>query len=115
MMILSHMRNTPGLRLLKDERIQAPTVVEVPRRERAESFNGIRCPLCSWEPSTAHRWSCYWKGTPEPFFSACGTVWNTFATKGRCPGCNHQWRWTSCLRCGQWSLHDDWYHEADGD
>jgi len=21
------------------------------------------------------------------------------------------WRWTSCLRCAGWSLHEDWYEE----
>jgi hypothetical protein len=51
--------------------------------------------------------------SPEPPFKGCGTVWNTFLTKGRCPGCSHQWRWTSCLQCQQWSLHDDWYEKPD--
>ena len=47
--------------------------------------------------------------TPEPPFDFCLTSWNTFATHGRCPGCRHQWIWTSCLRCEEWSLHEDWY------
>ena len=47
--------------------------------------------------------------TPEPPFDGCGTSWNTFLTRGRCPGCRHQWQWTSCLRCHGWSLHEDWY------
>ena len=51
---------------------------------------------------------CNASDTPEPFFEGCGTTWNTFSTRGRCPGCAHQWRWTSCLRCEGWSLHDDW-------
>ena len=76
-----------------------------------EGLSGIRCPLCAWRPSAADRWSCEPAGTPEPLFVGCGTVWNTFATGGRCPGCRHQWQWTSCLRCGQWSLHADWYEE----
>jgi hypothetical protein len=69
----------------------------------------IRCPLCDWQPSTGSMWACVSEGTPEPFFGGCGTVWNTFATRGRCPGCSHQWTWTSCLRCHGWSLHVDWY------
>ena len=101
------------MRLLKDDRRQTPTTVEVPEKERTESFGGVRCPICTWRPSPSNRWSCYWKDTPEPFFKACGAVWNTFATKGWCPGCGHQWRWTSCLRCGEWSLHDDWYQQPD--
>jgi hypothetical protein len=29
-----------------------------------------------------------------------------------CPGCAHQWRYTACLRCEGWSLHEDWYVEG---
>jgi hypothetical protein len=79
-----------------------------------ETLSGIRCPLCGWRPSASSRWSCISLGTPEQFFAGCGTVWNTFATGGRCPGCQHQWRWTSCLRCEEWSLHVDWYEPPDG-
>jgi hypothetical protein len=74
-----------------------------------EPFRGIRCPLCSWQPQPNSRWSCSCIGTPEPFFESCGTVWNTFSTGGRCPGCQHLWRWTTCLRCQEPSLHVDWY------
>ena len=73
------------------------------------SFQKIRCPLCEWRPSASSTWCCYNDDTPEPPFPWCGTHWNTFSTAGRCPGCQHQWKWTSCLRCNGWSLHDDWY------
>ena len=76
-----------------------------------EAFSGIRCPRCGWRPSASSRWYCESTDTPERFFNGCGTVWNTFATRGCCPGCTHQWKWTSCLRCGEWSLHEDWYDE----
>ena len=76
-----------------------------------EGFSRIRCPLCQWTPTASSVWSCQSFGTPEPFFGGCGTVWNTFSTGGKCPGCSHQWRWTSCLRCQGWSLHKDWYEE----
>jgi len=76
-------------------------------------FDGVRCPLCAWRPDASSRWCCHPSETPEPSFPGCGTVWNTFATRGRCPGCDHQWRWTSCLSCGGWSLHEDWYEHAD--
>jgi hypothetical protein len=69
----------------------------------------IRCPLCAWHPHGSDRWSCVDVAEPEHFLDGCGTSWHTFATHGRCPGCSHQWRWTSCLACGGWSLHDDWY------
>jgi hypothetical protein len=79
----------------------------------ADGFHGVRCPLCEWRPDASSRWCCHPQETPEPAFPGCGTVWNTFSTRGRCPGCDHQWRWTSCLSCGEWSLHEDWYEQAD--
>lgn len=97
------------LQLLKRDRVVNPTIVDVPGARDDEAFGRIRCPHCKWRPSPSSRWSCFAPGTPEPFFEWCGTVWNTFSTGGRCPGCQHQWQWTSCLRCQQWSLHVDWY------
>jgi DNA-directed RNA polymerase subunit RPC12/RpoP len=84
-------------------------------QESEDGFIAIRCPLCSWRPAPSSRWSCVCEGTPEPHFEGCGTVWNTFSTRGRCPGCGHQWLWTTCLRCGQPSLHEDWYEEESRD
>jgi hypothetical protein len=72
-------------------------------------FGRIRCPLCRWQPSAFSRWACGDRGHPEYFYDGCGAVWNTFDTRGLCPGCGHQWRWTCCLSCSQWSLHEDWY------
>jgi hypothetical protein len=86
-------------------------VVPVTAADEADSFAGIRCPLCAWRPDAASRWCCDPGNSPEALFHGCLTVWNTFSTRGRCPGCLHQWRWTSCLRCSGWSLHDDWYEE----
>ncbi len=63
---------------------------------------GIRCPRCAWRPRAGSRWQC-----------DCGQVWNTFDTRGRCPGCGHQWTITACLSCGDFSPHDDWY-EREG-
>lgn len=73
------------------------------------AFKHIRCPLCHWRPTAASRWVCATCGPPENFAYGCGTVWNTFTTQGLCPGCGHQWRWTTCLYCHGWSLHEDWY------
>jgi hypothetical protein len=41
-------------------------------------------------------------------------VWNTFWTRGLCPGCGHQWQETQCLRCRKMSPHESWYHYPDG-
>lgn len=76
-------------------------------------FSRIRCPLCKWRPTASSSWHCGDCAEPEFFFDGCGTVWNTFDTGGRCPGCKHQWRWTSCLRCEEWSRHEDWYAKDD--
>ena len=81
---------------------------QVEKKER-HAGERIRCPLCEWQPTPSSLWSCYGADTPEAPFTGCGTEWNTFDTGGKCPGCGHQWRWTSCLRCGGWSLHAEWY------
>jgi hypothetical protein len=80
--------------------------------EEDDAFGRIRCPLCAWRPDASSRWACVGFDGPESGFLGCGTVWNTFATRGRCPGCAHQWRWTSCLMCGEWSPHVEWYEES---
>jgi len=104
-----------SLQLLKDDRAPSRTVVDVPEDDEIDPFKGIRCPQCGWRPTASSRWHCIRSGTPEPFFNACGTVWNTFTTRGRCPGCRHQWRWTTCLSCHQHSLHEDWYEKRDAE
>lgn len=79
-----------------------PTVVLEPRRRagRRPGAPRIRCPRCAWEPRHHDRWSCH---------PGCGTSWNTFDTRGRCPGCGRQWLETACLACHRWSPHLDWY------
>lgn len=109
-----------ALRLfLKDMRAPDQIAIDISGLDDDGAFGRIRCPLCRWRPSASSRWCCYGVDTPEtPPFEGCGAVWNSFATAGRCPGCGHQWRWTSCLRCHEWSLHGDWYddgHARPGD
>jgi hypothetical protein len=82
---------------------------ESTRKER------IRCPACQWQPAASSRWFCQETGAPEHFTGGCGEAWNTFTTRGRCPGCQYQWRWTACLKCDTWSLHDAWYESEDAD
>jgi hypothetical protein len=83
--------------------------------DEQDQFSRIRCPLCGWHPTASSVWACESYGTPEPYFGGCGTVWNTFATRGKCPGCAHKWQWTSCPNCSEWSLHEDWYAESPSD
>ncbi len=59
---------------------------------------GIRCPKCNWIPRAKNQWSC-----------KCEQHWNTFDTRGLCPGCGHQWEITGCLQCGVMSPHAEWY------
>jgi hypothetical protein len=101
------------LRLLKQDRPPEQITFDTSSLDHETLYGRIRCPLCKWRPSASSRWFCVCEGTPEPYFEGCGTVWNTFSTRGRCPGCSHQWRWTTCLRCEQASLHVDWYEESD--
>jgi hypothetical protein len=65
----------------------------------------IYCPLCAWRPKALDRWWC------SP---GCGAVWNTFWTRGLCPGCGHQWLETACYACRKMSPHESWYHYPDG-
>lgn len=97
--------------LLKNDVGAHQIVTDIARLEDDAGVNGVRCPVCEWRPRPSSRWCCVWSEGPEPFFESCRTVWNTFTTHGRCPGCGHQWQWTSCLRCGEWSPHEDWYEE----
>jgi len=76
-------------------------------------FLRIRCPLCKWSPEKTSRWICADADAPEFFYKSCGTSWNTFETRGKCPTCAHQWIWTSCLRCFEWSKHEDWYEKLN--
>jgi len=104
---------SPAL-LLKHDSSPPQVVFDTFRLNADEPFSGVRCPQCFWRPLLSSRWMCDCRGTPEPPFSSCGTEWNTFATRGCCPGCSHRWHWTTCLRCHRASPHDDWYDdEAD--
>lgn len=82
--------------------------------DQGTDFGHIRCPLCGWRPQKSSRWFCTNCPYPENFSDGCGTAWNTFDTGGICPGCGHQWQWTACLQCWQWSPHEAWYEEKTG-
>ncbi len=100
--------------LYQKGRLTDEVIEEALRAGEEESRYGrIRCPLCLWRPNASSLWYCADSPYPEHFYGGCGTVWNTFDTRGLCPGCGHQWRWTSCLSCTGWSLHEDWYESDD--
>ena len=81
--------------------------------DEADRWARIRCPKCRWQPTPATRWCCRGgQNSPEPAFPGCGELWNTFETRGRCPFCFHHWRYTACLNCSAWSLHEDWYEPS---
>lgn len=60
----------------------------------------IRCPKCRWRPKKSDIWFCM-----------CGHGWNTFDTGGCCPNCLFRWPVTQCLKCQEYSPHEDWYGE----
>lgn len=65
----------------------------------------IACPRCDWRPAPGFVWRC-----------SCGHAWHTFDTHGVCPACGRVWTMTQCSTftgCGQWSDHEDWYHDDD--
>ena len=68
------------------------------KRDDKDRDPKIRCPKCKWVPARHDRWMC-----------SCHHTWNTFDTRGVCPACNYTWRDTACLRCHEWSPHEDWY------
>jgi hypothetical protein len=74
-------------------------------KQRGSSTRGrkIRCPRCGFEPRKHDRWHC-----------VCGHSWNTFDTRGVCPGCDATWKETACPRCHLWSDHEAWYVDSDG-
>jgi hypothetical protein len=93
--------------------LMVPVITADPDDDR-DTPPRIRCPQCDWQPGRSSRWSCLdHRGYPEYFSAGCGMSWNTFDTRGRCPGCSYQWRWTICLACARWSRHQDWYKEGE--
>lgn len=58
----------------------------------------IECPKCEWEPDGGPHWMC-----------SCRHRWNTFDTQGVCPNCKKRWKDTQCIKCFEWSPHEDWY------
>ncbi len=109
------LKTLPPLALKKDLPPPDETFdLDIEMEDETSEFGGIRCPLCQWRPKASNRWYCAPNRHPEGFSGGCGMVWNTFTTRGVCPGCGHQWRWTTCLHCHRWSRHEDWYAENEG-
>jgi tetratricopeptide (TPR) repeat protein len=66
--------------------------------ESDQVLSQVSCPRCRYSPASADCWKCN-----------CGHSWNTFDTRGLCPGCGYQWKETVCPLCGEMSPHTDWY------
>lgn len=60
----------------------------------------VYCPWCEYQPTTDDMWQC-----------DCGHVWNTFATRAKCPACAKVHGQTFCHGCSKTVEHDSWYHE----
>ncbi len=82
-----------------DSESDVGALLDDPTRD-ADRTPRIRCPKCRWTPSAHDHWQC-----------TCLHIWNTFDTRGRCPACTRQWHDTMCLRCTQWSPHEEWYEK----
>ena len=102
-----------GYALLKRDPHWRPIVIDDAADDERPGEPRIRCPLCAWEPRRGDLWTCWDCPVPEGLARGCGTSWHTFDTGGRCPGCLHQWVWTTCLACGRWSPHADWYSREE--
>lgn len=59
----------------------------------------VRCPACGRAPEAGTAWQC----------SYCHWSWDTFATRGVCPGCAAHYPVTQCFGCHAMSRHEDWY------
>lgn len=82
---------------------------EMDTGDSKDKFSKIRCPACKWRPTAASRWVCFDEFCEEHPMGGCFTDWNTFDTRGVCPGCQHHWKNTTCLWCGVHSPHEEWY------
>ena len=105
---------TIAFRLFQERLKPVETSKKATGHEKANEFDRIRCPLCKWRPQTSSRWYCGDCDYPEYFHDGCGTAWNTFKTRGLCPGCSHQWRWPISLICQRRSRHEEWYENISG-
>ncbi len=86
-----------GLTTVYSRRRRMPSLAQLDELF-GRALPGIRCPKCNWTPRPKNLWTC-----------KCGHHWNTFETRGLCPGCQYQWEITACLQCGARSPHQDWY------
>ena len=64
----------------------------------------IACPACGFSPFVGTQWVC----SPD----GCGGMFDTFATRARCPHCQAQFSWTACPACQRVSGHKAWYRGA---
>jgi Zn-dependent protease len=64
----------------------------------APKRDGFACPRCKAAPPVGDFWRC-----------ACGQMFDTFATRGRCPRCGRTFQVTACNNCSQPGPHTAFY------
>ena len=74
----------------------------VPTATYREGSPRVMCPCCDAIPDGDARWQCEF----------CWCAWNTFDTRGRCPGCDFTFPATFCPSCRRTTRHRDWYRPA---
>ena len=67
-------------------------LAKLPRRQ------GFACPSCRTAPPLGPFWKC----------GACGQSFDTFETRGVCPGCAHEYPVTMCLDCSEQRPMTEW-------
>jgi Zn-dependent protease len=73
------------------------------RLERLPRHEHCRCPGCGKSPPRGEFWQC----------EHCVTRFDTFATRGRCPGCGAWYLETACPHCHALHHVDVWYRPED--
>lgn len=61
----------------------------------------VACPGCGFAPFVGMQWFCGPDG--------CGGMFDTFASRAKCPHCEAQFQWTMCPACGKTHSHAAWY------
>jgi Zn-dependent protease len=74
------------------------------RLDAAPRHSEAICPSCGAHPIAGSFWTC----------SRCRTRFDTFATGGRCPGCDGRFEMTTCPECLKASPFVDWYRQPPG-
>jgi Zn-dependent protease len=75
------------------------------RLERLPRHGHCACPNCGESAPAGEFWQC----------GHCGTKFDTFVTRGRCPGCGAWYLETACPHCQASNHVDGWYRPEGGE